>query len=117
MLRIVVTQPQYAHLVSLDSPLIFPTSRELNAKGREILSGAFKRNLQFFAEHVPKETAIEVDVDGDKAARELIGECCPAAYRELECGLIGDSIFRRGVWDEWKLYRLMDIWEAHKARF
>ena len=72
MSRTDVRQAQYIWLLPLDPPL--PIPRILDAKEMETLSGALKRRLQIFAEHVPKETTIEVEVNSEKAARELIGE-------------------------------------------
>ncbi|KFZ15581.1 hypothetical protein V501_02645 [Pseudogymnoascus sp. VKM F-4519 (FW-2642)] len=63
--------------------------------------------LQCFRRHLSKHTTVEIDGDGRVETMALIKECLPGGYREVQCQLAGDFIFRRsrfswesGYWDD-----------------
>lgn len=52
--------------------------------------------LQCFGQHLSSQTSVKIDDDGRVETGAIIKECLPGGYREVQCHLAGDFIFKRG---------------------
>jgi hypothetical protein len=86
VLRIVAEQPPEAESYSRPTP----------KTDQDCWINWIRPFLKCFGRHLLKQTIVEVDCDSRVETEALFKESLPCGYRQIQCRVVGDLIFKRG---------------------